>query len=272
MNVFSRGMHEIDMKLHSACFLIAFAAGAAGQQVNSLSSSDKAAGWALLFDGRSMDGWEANDAWVVEDGCLKALAHPRVRRDLFTEGNYRNFELVFDWRISPQGNSGVKYRIQDRFFVEDHPAPPAPKRFEDLANYRMANRIEEPPGHGQQYVIGFEYQVIDNSVFAPGQKTLQRAGDLYDMAGGSGVDPKPVGEWNHSRIVLRGDHVEHWLNGVKVVDTSLDAPQVRAGIEKRWGKGTPIANALEHPKPEGRISLQNHTNEAWFRNIRIRPL
>ena len=258
------------MKLGSALLLLAPAAAALGQ--NALTPAEKAAGWVLLFDGRTMSGWEANDSWVVDDGSLKALAHPLVRRDLFTRASWGDFELAFDWRISPQGNSGVKYRIQDRFYVEDHAQAPAPKRFEDLTNYRMMHRLAGPPERGQQYVVGFEYQVIDNSVFPPGQKNLQRAGDLYDMAGGSGVEPNPVGEWNHSRIVLRGNHVEHWLNGVKVVDTSLDSADVRAGIEKRWGKGTPVGDALTNPNHEGRISLQNHTNEAWFRNIRIRPL
>src|SRR5260370_36945808 len=101
----------------------------------------------------------------------------------------------------------------------------------------------------------------------------QHAGALYDMVAPSSAASRPVGEFNHSRIVLRGNHVEHWLNGVKVVDSSLDAPQALAGIEKRWGGVPEIYRMLStQPKKACPISLQNHGAKAWFRYITIQPL
>jgi hypothetical protein len=261
----------------AAVVVLAPVAAGLAQDANTLTSEDKARGWRLLFDGATMHGWEdpassrpPGDAWLIEDGCLKSRARPRVRRDLFTTESFGDFELVFDWRVAAHANSGVKYRIQDRFWVEDRPADPKLKRFEDLTNYRMLHRLSVAPSPGQEYVVGFEYQVIDNSVFKPGQGLLQRAGSLYDMIAASRDASRPSGEWNHSRIAAKGTHVEHWLNGVKVVDTTLDSPDVRAGIETRWGPGTPVAKALANPKSQGPISLQNHNDEAWFRNIKIR--
>jgi hypothetical protein len=221
-----------------------------------------------------MAGWESpsGDAWTIEDGCLKAKARPRVRQDLFTKASFGDFELVFEWKTSPRGNSGLKYRIQDRFWVDEGNPDPALKRFENLANFRMAHRLKAPPEKGQEYVVGFEYQVIDNAAFAPGRGELQRAGSLYDAVGASQDATRPVGEWNLARVVAKGKHIEHWLNGVKVVDTMLDTPEVKAAVEKRWGPGTPVAQALIKPKLRGPICLQNHNDEAWFRGIKLRRL
>jgi hypothetical protein len=83
---------------------------------------------------------------------------------------------------------------------------------------------------------------------------------------------KPAGEWNASRLIVRGDRVEHWLNGTKVLDASLRDPRVISGIEKRWKDVPSIREALIHPKPAGFIGLQHHGDEVWFRNIRIREL
>src|SRR6185503_3802637 len=94
------------------------ALGAGVPPPNTLAPDEKLAGWTLLFDGRTMTGWDdprakmpAGDAWTIEDGCLKANAHPRILEDLFTNASFSNFEFTFDWRVSPHGNSGVKYRI-----------------------------------------------------------------------------------------------------------------------------------------------------------------
>jgi hypothetical protein len=259
--------------------LVAFAAALYGQQPNTLSRAEKAAGWILLFDGKTMQGWEdpskknpPGDAWSIEGGALKAKRRPQVRQDLFTTATFRDFELAFDWRISPKGNSGVKYRIQDRFFVEEKSSDPARARFEDNTNYRMLHRLSQFPADGQEYVVGFEYQVVDNAALPSGRGELQRAGSLYDMIGVSTDASRPVGEWNNARIVVRGTRIEHWLNAVKVVDSALDSAQVKAGIEHRWGAGTPVTRTLTNPKPEGRICLQNHNDEAWFRNIKVRKL
>jgi hypothetical protein len=233
--------------------------------------------WKVLFDGRDMSAWNdprrvspPGDAWVVEDGCLKARAHPRIVEDLFSRETFRDFELEFEWRISPGGNSGVKYRIQDALFLLDEPV----KRFEDLVNLSLERPRRPRPDRGGQYVVAFEYQLIDNRRH-PDAKTgpLHATGAVYDMIPPSADASRPVGEFNRSRIVLRGNHIEHWLNGVKVVDAELDSPAVAERIAHRWGKDRPVYNLLaRQPRRDCPISLQNHGDEAWFRHIRIRRL
>lgn len=258
-----------------AALLLTTAATAA---TNALTPEEKSAGWILLFDGKSMTGWvdqrqktPPGDAWSIEDGALKAARKPRIREDLFTEQTFRDFELVFDWRISPAGNSGVKYRIQDHLFV----LPRQPdEKFEASVQRTFEHRSSTRPAEGEDYVVGFEYQMTDDTANPDAKGNAKHtAGALYDMVAPSSAASRPVGEFNHSRIVLRGNHVEHWLNGVKVVDSSLDAPQALAGIQKRWGGVPEIYRMLStQPTKACPISLQNHGDEAWFRDIKIHPL
>ena len=240
-------------------------------------TKEQAAGWQAMFDGKSFAGWEdltkkspPGDSFVIEDGCLKAVAHPRIVEDLFVRDTYSDFELDFDWKISPGGNSGIKYRIQDRVFLLARPG----MKFEDLVNLTLKARPKGRPARGQEYVIGFEYQLLDNVLNPDGRVgPSHQAGALYDMFPPSRDATRPVGEWNHSRLVARGQHVEHWLNGVKVVDASLDAPEVARETGVRWGVGSPVDELLvKHPRKICQISLQNHDTEAWFRNLKIRRL
>ena len=254
------------------------AAFACGLLFVSLASAQEQA-WKSLFDGKTFAGWEdpgkkspPGTSFVIEDGCLKATSHPAFQEDLFTTETFRDFELEFDWKISPRGNSGIKYRIQDRVIIVNDPAVP---KFEDRANAAIRNRRTERPPRGQEYVVGLEYQITDNGTnpdaTANGLKHATAA--LYDMFAASKDVTKPIGEFNHTRIVVKGDHVEHWLNGQKVLDASLKAPEVAAGVEKRWGKTSPIYHMLvDQPKKSCQISLQNHDDPAWFKNIRIRRL
>ena len=245
---------------------------------NVLTPEEKSAGWILLFDGKTMAGWvdprqktPPGDAWTIEDGALKATNKPRIREDLFSRRTFRDFELVFDWRISPAGNSGVKYRIQDHFFVLQRETN---EKFEASVHRTLQNRTGARPKEGEDYVVGFEYQLTDDSTNPDAKSNGKHtAGALYDMVAPSAAASNPVGQFNHSRVVLRGKRVEHWLNGVKVVDSSLDAPEALAGIEKRWEGVPAVLNLLsKQPKKECPISLQNHGDEAWFRDIKIRPL
>ena len=183
---------------------------------------------------------------------------------------YSDFELDFDWKISPGGNSGVKYRIQDHVFVTERPSA----KFEDQVNASLKNRPNQRPARGQDYVVGFEYQLLDDTRNPDARNGLtHRTGALYDMFPPSQEAAQPVGEFNHSRLVVKGSHVEHWLNGVKVVDASLDAPEVARACASRWGAGSPVYDLLvKQPLGKCPISLQNHDSEAWFRNIKIRPL
>jgi hypothetical protein len=243
-------------------------------QDNQLTPAEKSQGWKLLFNGKDMSGWDdprqktpAGDAWTLEDGCLKAHANPKITEDLFTQDTFGDFDLVFDWRISRGGNSGVKYRIQDHVFLRDGRIG----RFEDLVNHSLKDRRTDRPSKGQDYVIGFEYQILDNARNSDARAGLSHtAGALYDMVPPERDASRPVGEFNHSRIVLKGTHVEQWLNAVKVVDADLAAPEIKQHIAKRWTANSPVYNLLGgQPKHECPISLQNHGDEVWFRNIKI---
>ena len=262
-----------------ACALLLPAAARAAD--NQLTAREKSAGWRLLFDGKTFANWvdptkksPPGDSFTIEDGCLKAAAHPRITEDLFTRAAFRDFELEFDWKIAPGGNSGIKYRIQDHVFLDAFMGDPQPPKFEDQVNASLRNRPVGRFAVGQDYVIGFEYQLLDNALNPDARNgATHQAGALYDALPPSKDATRPVGEFNHSRLVVKGSHVEHWLNGDKVVDGSLDAPEVAQGAGRRWGAGSPVYNLLvTHARQACPISLQNHDSEAWFRNIKIRAI
>jgi len=262
-----------------ACSTSAFSGG---QPPNSLTEAEKKEGWRLLFDGRSMQGWApvAADAWTVEDGCLKAIPRPVLREDLLTLEEFGDFELVFEWKVAPAANSGVKYLIHDMVLVDERQLPEGMRlTFEQqvgwFLEHRSAKRELVKAGSGAQvYPVAFEYQVIDDQRHIDAMLNASgRAGALYRMAAPARAAAKPAGEFNEGRIVLRGLHVEHWLNGVKVVDVRLDDPQVRESIERRWKEGHPVRKMLTGiPKRRTPIALQHHNDAAWFRSIRIREL
>jgi len=248
---------------------------------NALTPEEKRAGWVLLFDGVTMNGWDdprmkspPGDAWTIEDGCLKANRRPRITEDLFTKDMFGDFELVFEWRVSPAGNSGVKYRIQDHWFLAPHEIGGLRERFEQSVERSFLHPVSGRPSRGQDYVIGFEYQITDDALNGDAKSHLKHtAGALYDMVAPSTAATKPVGEFNSSRILLQGNHVEHWMNGVKVVDSSLDSADALHGIERRWKDAPHVEELLaKQPKKSCPISLQNHGDEVWFRNIKIRRL
>ncbi len=258
-----------------ALFCVASFAFAADNQ---LTPAEKSAGWRLLFDGHSYANWEdptrkspPGDSFVIEDGCLKAVPHPKIDEDLFTQDLFADFELEWDWKISHAGNSGVKYRIQDHLFLADQKT----QRFEQLVNLSFQTPRPARRAKGQDYVIGFEYQMVDNSSNPDATRggALHQAGALYDVQSPSKDATKPAGEFNHSRLVVRGDHVEHWMNGEKVVDTSLKSPQVAAAMAKRWGEASEVYKLLVgQPRVRCPISLQDHDDPAWFKNVKVREL
>lgn len=262
--------------------LVATSLAALAADPNTLTPEEKAQGWQLLFDGKTFQGWAnpgdlspPGDSWVIEDGCLKSRSHPNLREDLFTTSTFDNFELAFEWKISPGGNSGLKYRIQDRFFVDERRLKKGEfKKFEDVANASIRSRSTKRKDATQEYIVGFEYQVIDDANHPDARRgPFYQSGALYDMLPATRLAAKAPGEFNQARIVVRGDRIEHWLNGVKVVEGKLNSPAAMAHAEKRWTRESPIFQALsQQPKKSTPIVLQNHNDEAWFRSIRIRRL
>lgn len=213
--------------------------------VNQLTEQQKSEGWKLLFDGKTMNGWRIfknmeNDTWEVSDGALhcKAMADSvgTKRADLMTNEGYANFELLFDWKIAAQANSGVIYRVTEEF--------------------------EVPYGSGP------EYQVIDDTGYPGDLKPVNMTAANYDMQAPQNKKLNPVGEWNSGKIVVDGNHVEHWLNGVKVVEYELGSEawkQQVAGCKWKDFPGYGLAKT-------GYIDLQDHGHEIWFRNIYIKTL
>ena len=192
-------------------------------------------GFASLFDGRTAEGWREitgdpfpTVSWRIADGALQPVAGLPGFQDIRTVSEYSDFDLRFEWRISKGGNSGVKYRLDkvDRWATRDG------------KSYHARAR-------------GLEYQIVDDALNADARSDPKNtAGALYGKLPPQRAAAHPAGEWNDARIVVRGVHLEHWLNGVKVVECEC----------------APVA---AKPSP---IALQNHNSEAGFRNLRIRRL
>ena len=218
-------------------------AGAATSAVatdNTLTAAEKAAGWKLLFDGQSLTGWRVyasqakpGDGWKAEDGLLKKLKGVRGG-DIITEQKFGDFELSWEWRIDVGGNNGVKYLVTEE--------------------------RKGAPGH--------EYQMIDDDGHPDGKLGPKRqTASFYEVLPPAADKPmKKPGEWNQSRIVIKGQLVEHWLNGAKVLEYTLASAEVKAGIAASKFKNA----AGFGEKIEGHIMLTDHQDECWFRNMKIR--
>lgn len=257
-----------------------------GAADNTLSSDEKRDGWKLLFDGRTMHGWQdparknqPGDAWEIQNGCLKTRVKPRIAEDLETDRNYGDFELKFDWRLSERGNTGLKYRLQRDIFVDESKVQPGPGGFEGLLGRELSNPRSDrtklaPEAKGYIYTVGFEMQLLDDERHPDAKKDAShKTGALYAAIPAEKSAAKPAGEWNTGMLVVKGDHFEHWINGVKVLEGSLSDERVRAGAEKRWAKwAPPIFQALTKPKPRGPFALQHHGDEVWFKNIKVREI
>ena len=226
-------------------FLLRFAALAASAfsaEPNTLTSEEKAAGWKLLFDGKTTTGWRANGksefpakGWVVEEGTLKHEAKGGGG-DIVTSEDFNDFEFTWDWKIGKAGNSGVKYNFPD-------------------------------PKKG----VGCEYQMIDDVGHPDGLKggRKHQTASLYDLIEPSAdAKAKPIGEWNSSRILVQGNKVEHWLNGTKSVEFELGSEAMKELVAKSKYKG---ATGFGIKKP-GPILLQDHGDEVVVRNLKLREI
>jgi hypothetical protein len=243
------------MKSAVAALLLFFAAiSASAQTPNTLTPKEKAAGWHLLFDGKTTQGWRSARSstfpatgWAVQDGTLAVTETGGEESgnggDLVTTRTYSNFELSVDFKTSPGANSGILY-------------------FVDLDLMPWHN------GHGSP--IGFEYQILDDNLHPDarrGKDGDRTVASLYDMIAPAANKPiKPVGEWNTARIVVRGKHGEHWLNGVKVLEYDRDSPQFKAILANSKYNVFPTYGQ----SATGYILLQDHGFPVSFRNIKIR--
>ncbi len=219
---------------------------------NTLTAREQRAGWTLLWDGKSTSGWRGAklstfpaNGWEVKDGVLSVLQtegrEAAAGGDIVTVEKYENFELLVEYSLTKGANSGIKY------FVD----------------------TELNKGEGSS--IGAEYQILDNAVHPDaklGVNGNRTNAGLYDLIPPQNIRFNGVGEWNRARIVVRGRHVEHWLNGFKTVEYERGTQQWRALVDHSkyvvWPKFGEAAN--------GHILLQDHGNRVSFRSIKIRIL
>jgi len=251
------------------CRLVAVAAvyaALACAQPNTLTPAEKKAGWILLFDGHSFDGWRdpatmdpAGDGWNIEDGALHTKPNPHHKDDLISKDLYANFEMSFEFRVGAVANGGVKYLIQRWFCMASDATLP----FGPTTPSRQTQRSDLLPGEKMACnELGLEYQILDDDRHSDGKTANKRTGSVYGMVAPVNPHVKPVGEWNEGRIVVRGTQVEHWLNGAQVaaadVETKEISDRLRAG-SKYWQRLCPIA-------------LQHHNEPLWYRTLKLRPL
>jgi 3-keto-disaccharide hydrolase len=226
---------------------------------NALTAAERAAGWRLLFDGRTLRGWRGlgydsvpTAHWVVVEGAIKKIASGKVPKlpdgqplsggDLMTVDTFGDFELTWEWKVTPGANSGVKYNVSEELSVK------------------------EAPNHA---ALGFEYQILDDDRHPDGKLATHRAGALYDLiAPSQPTHVRPVGEWNQSKLVFRGTHGEHWLNGEKLLEFDLGTARMDSGIARSKFRSLPWFGE----RRRGHLILQDHGDEVYFRNIKVRDL
>ena len=220
-----------------AAFALLTAAACAGD-FNTLNEAEQAAGWKLLFDGKTTAGWVAlgktafpDKGWAVVDGTLQH-AKGGGGGDIVTAEMFENFEMTWEWKIGAVGNSGVKYNLPDA-----------------------------------AQNLGFEYQILDDERHPDGRSRNHQTAALYDLiAPAAERKVRPVGEWNESRLVVQGAHVEQWLNGVKAVEFEMGSDEMKARIAKSKYRDVPNFGV----KTKSPILLQDHGDEIAFRNLKLR--
>ena len=230
-----------------------------GAAQNTLTPAEKAAGWRLLFDGKTFAGWRGlgydsvpRAHWKIVDGSIMKIpsgkvalmpdGQPAKGGDLMTIDAFGDFEFAFQWKATPGMNSGVKYNVSEEFSTKN------------ASNHAA---------------LGFEYQVLDDDLNEDNKIPSHRAGALYDLlVPGDNKTLKPVGQWNSSRIVFKGNHGEHWLNGAKIVDFDLGTARMDSALAKSKYKN--IKGFAD--RRAGHIILQDHNEEVYFRDLKIRVL
>ena len=219
---------------------------------NTLSALEKKNGWVLLFDGKSTDGWRGaykddfpEQGWKIEGGELVVIKsdgrESRNGGDIITKEQYDNYELTLEAKLTPGANSGVKYFVTER--------------------------LPKSPGSA----IGLEFQLLDDDLHPDaklGKNGNRTVGSLYDLIPAQAKKAKSIGEWNHVRIVSKNKHIEHWLNGSKVVEYDRVSPAFRALVaESKYKNYEGFGEAVK-----GHLLLQDHGDEVHYRNIKLRKL
>jgi hypothetical protein len=223
------------------CMLIAAFKPFQVKRDNTLTPAEKKEGWVLLFDGKTTNGWRSygkktQDSWEVLFGQLHCKTKAKNRADLMTVSQYDNFELQFDWKVEKGANSGVVWRV-----------------------------IETS---GASYETGPEYQLIDDEGYPEKLEEWQKSGSDYGMHPPMVLASKPAGEYNHTKLIVNGAHVQHWLNARKVADFELWSPAWQELKSK--SKWKDLANYGMAKK--GFIALQDHGGGIYFKNIKLRKL
>lgn len=213
-------------------------------QANTLTDAEKSEGWTLLFDGQSKNGWHSYqnktnlESWKVENGTLTLDPKGAGGGSILTDQDFENYHLKIDWKISPNGNSGIIFNVK------------------------------EAAEYDSDYFTGPEMQVLDNNGHADAKIHKHRAGDLYDLIASSPETVRPTGEWNTAEIIINNDSLELRLNGPSVVRTKLWDDNWKQMIANSKFKEWPAFGTIK----SGKISLQDHGDPVWFRNIKIRKL
>lgn len=217
---------------------------------NTLTDNEKKAGWKLLFDGQTLSGWhnyksdKIGPAWKISEGALYLDATNKKDwqtmggGDLITKDEFENYEFSVDWKIEPCGNSGIIFNV-----VED-------------------------PKYDYVWKTGPEMQVLDNTCHPDAKIVKHRAGNLYDLIASKTESVHSAGEWNTAKIISNKGHLELWLNEVKQVETEMFTPEWEAMV-----KESKFKTAADFGKArKGHIALQDHGNQVWYKNIKIREL
>jgi hypothetical protein len=219
-------------------------------EVNRLTSKETAEGWKLLFDGKTMNGWRGaymdslpKKGWEVREGMLivneSGGGEASFGGDIVTIDEYSNFELAADFKLTEGANSGIKY-----FVIEALPKTPGSAK-------------------------GLEYQILDDARHPDAKLGIngnRTCASLYDLIPAKNTNAKPIGKWNHAKILVKAKHVEHWLNGKRVLEFERGGKEFLA--HKAESKFRDIPGFGEYER--GRILLQDHGNQVFFRNIKIR--
>jgi len=242
---------NINMKLTcSLIFLLLVSTSTFSQAPNTLTKAEQKEGWKLLFDGKTTHGWrnfksdKIGSAWKASEGTFyldtskKNGWQTEGGGDIVTTEEYENYELSLEWKIQACGNSGVIFNVQE--------------------------------GATHEYVwhTGPEMQVLDNACHPDAKIIKHRAGDLYDLISCKTETVKPAGEWNLAKIVSNKGHYTFWLNGVQTVEFTMHTPEWDQLVAGSKFKDMPDFGKFT----KGRISLQDHGDQVWFRNIKIKEL